>query len=70
MEEFIKETTQFGIIQTIEHCVTFLDSNLTDHEKEKIIQTNTEIYFPAMGLSPLEWLSEVVVQLKVSTQKT
>ncbi|MFJ6413362.1 contact-dependent growth inhibition system immunity protein [Terribacillus saccharophilus] len=38
LEEFIKDTTQLGIKQTIDHCVTFLNSNLTDHEKEKIIQ--------------------------------
>lgn len=65
LEEFIKDTTQLGIRQTIDHCVNFLNSNLTDHEKEKIIQTNTEIYFPAIDLSPLEWLREVVYQLKL-----
>ncbi|MBE6843941.1 MAG: hypothetical protein E7510_14140 [Ruminococcus sp.] len=44
-------------ISSIIKC--FLDTNLKEEEKNKIIIDNVEIYFPALSMSPTEWLMSV-----------
>jgi hypothetical protein len=41
-----------------------LNSNLSDKEKEEFIESNAEIYFPSIGQTPIQWLTNVVEQLK------
>lgn len=64
LDEFIEEISRAGLLFTVEYCEEFLNSNLTEEEKEHIIKCNTEIYFPAIGLPPIEWLKSVIEQLK------
>lgn len=37
----------------------FMKADLTMDEKNKFIKNNTEIYFPAIQKSPIEWLNEI-----------
>jgi CdiI immunity protein len=69
LEEFIDETSYKGIEQTVIDCEAFLNCDLKNQEKEDIIQSNTEIYFPAIGQAPLGWLRQVVEQLKNSLER-
>lgn len=64
LNEFIKEVSKECLLSTIKDCEEFLNSNLTKQEKENLIQNNTEIYFPAIELTPLQWLYQLVEQMK------
>ncbi|MGX4765454.1 contact-dependent growth inhibition system immunity protein [Bacillus mojavensis] len=64
LDEFIEESSKEGLLFTIKYCEEFLNSNLTKEEKEDIIKCNAEIYFPTIGIPPIEWLKSVIEQLK------
>lgn len=64
LDEFINEASKECLISTIKNCEVFLNSNLTKHDKEDIIQNNAEIYFPAIKLTPLQWLNQIVDKIK------
>ena len=38
----------------------FLETNLSEEEKNEIIADNAEIFFPALDMSPVEWLTSVL----------
>jgi hypothetical protein len=63
-DEFIIEANKECLMSTIKDCEKFLNSSLTKQEKENIIQDNAEIYFPAIELSPLQWLNQLVERMK------
>lgn len=64
LEEFINEASKNCLLFTIKHCEQFLNCDLTKREKESIIQDNAEIDYPAIELSPLPWLNQIVEQIK------
>lgn len=64
LDEFINEASKECLLFTIRYCEDFINSDLTKQEKESIIQNNAEIYFPAIELTPLQWLNELVEQIK------
>jgi CdiI immunity protein len=64
LDEFINEVSKECLLSTIKDCEEFLNSNLTKQEKENLIQNNSEIYFPAIELTPLQWLYKLVEQMK------
>ncbi len=64
IDEFIKEASKKGLLFTIKHCEEFLNSELTKLEKGTIRQNNTAMYFPAIELTPLQWLIKLVDQIK------
>ncbi|BAD63601.1 MULTISPECIES: contact-dependent growth inhibition system immunity protein [Shouchella] len=64
LNEFINEVSKECLLSTIKDCEKFLNSNLTKQEKESFIQNNAEVYFPAIELTPLQWLNKLVQQMK------
>ncbi|MGG3571851.1 contact-dependent growth inhibition system immunity protein [Bacillus gobiensis] len=64
LDEFIYEANKECLLFTIKFCDEFLNSKITKQDKENFIQTNAEIYFPAIGLTPIQWLNKVVEQIK------
>ncbi|WP_375345384.1 contact-dependent growth inhibition system immunity protein [Priestia megaterium] len=64
LDEFINEVSKECLLSTIKDCEKLLNSNLTKQEKEDLIQNNTEIYFPALELTPLQWLWKLVEQMQ------
>ncbi|WP_243292655.1 contact-dependent growth inhibition system immunity protein [Bacillus sp. FJAT-47783] len=64
LDEFINEVSKECLLSTIKDCEELLNSNLTKQEKEDFIQNNTEIYFPAIELTPLQWLCKLVEQMQ------
>ncbi|MBG9446403.1 contact-dependent growth inhibition system immunity protein [Cytobacillus firmus] len=71
LDEFLNEASRECLLSTIKDCEMFLNSNLTKQEKEDFIQNNTEIYFPAIEITPLQWLCKLVEQLQgaIKTKK-
>jgi hypothetical protein len=64
LDEFINEANKECLLFTLKYCDEFLTSNIPEQEKENYIQTNAEIYFPRIGLTPLQWLNKVVEKIK------
>ncbi|MBO2535695.1 contact-dependent growth inhibition system immunity protein [Rummeliibacillus suwonensis] len=64
LDEFINEVSKECLLSTIKDCEKFLNSNLTKQEKEDFIQNNTEIYFSAIQLTPIQWLCKAVEQMQ------
>ena len=64
LNEFIMEVTKICIENTKNDILSFLSSNLTDSEKEEFIKYNAYIYFPALNLTPVEWLKQTLKILK------
>jgi hypothetical protein len=64
LDEFINGVSKECLLSTIQDCEEFLNSTLIKQEKENLIQNNTEIYFPAIELTPLQWLYKLVEQMK------
>lgn len=62
--EFIKDSSKECLQFTVKYCEEVLRSELTIHEKEKFIQNNVDIYFPAIELTPLQWLIQLVELMK------
>ncbi|WCM17653.1 contact-dependent growth inhibition system immunity protein [Priestia filamentosa] len=63
LDEFIEEASKECLLFTIKYCEEFLSSELTEQEKENIIQNNADIYFPAIELTPLQWLNQLVKKI-------
>ncbi|MFC7370768.1 contact-dependent growth inhibition system immunity protein [Fictibacillus iocasae] len=68
MDEFILESTKECLLDTINDCEKFLNSDIGKEEKENLIQNNAEIYFPAMNMNPIEWLTKLVKQMKMAVE--
>lgn len=66
LEEFILEASEECLQFTVEFCEKFLSSSLTNEEKENFIKSNAEIYFPSLGLTPVQWLKDAVKKVKES----
>ncbi|MEG7333998.1 contact-dependent growth inhibition system immunity protein [Bacillus sp. 0102A] len=64
LKEFIAESSKECLVFTIKFCEEFLIENISDQEKESFIKSNTEIYFPAIDLTPLQWLKKVITEIK------
>lgn len=64
LQDYIDRQSKDWIQILIYRAESFLNSNLSDNEKEEFIESNAEIYFPAIELKPIEWLNNVVEQLK------
>ena len=56
LDEFINEVMKEDLLLTIKDCEAFLNHSLTTKEKEDFIQAHTEIYFPALELTPIQGL--------------
>ncbi|MBU8788520.1 MULTISPECIES: contact-dependent growth inhibition system immunity protein [Bacillus] len=64
IKEFITESSKECLVFTIKFCEEFLNSDKSDHEKEDFIKSNSEIYYPAIGLTPIQWLKSIIEQMK------
>ncbi|MGF7533032.1 contact-dependent growth inhibition system immunity protein [Bacillus mexicanus] len=64
LEEFIAESSKECLVFTIKCCEGFLNKDIPDQEKESFIKLNSEIYFPAIDSTPLQWLKKVIAELK------
>ncbi|MDV2884701.1 hypothetical protein RYX45_05890 [Alkalihalophilus pseudofirmus] len=54
IKTFIEESSDECVIVTIQDCKTLIKSSLPELEKENLIRSSTEIYFPALSMTSLE----------------
>ncbi|OXS69820.1 contact-dependent growth inhibition system immunity protein [Priestia filamentosa] len=64
LQEYIEENTKKRILITIEEIDKFLSEDLPQQDKELFIKDNCDLYFPALELTPVEWLKQVQAELK------
>jgi len=69
LNEIIEEEDRQWLLEIISHIDEFIQSSITEQEKNEFIQNYAEIYFPALGVSPIEWLKKVATQLKEAVQE-
>ncbi|MGG0649261.1 contact-dependent growth inhibition system immunity protein [Bacillus mycoides] len=70
LNEFVEEAHKMCIENIIKYIDAFLKSDLSIQEKEKFIEYYTEIYFPSLKLTPIEWLEQTVETLKQALKNT
>ncbi|RPK09578.1 contact-dependent growth inhibition system immunity protein [Priestia endophytica] len=64
LQEFIEENSEGAISETIVEIDEFLHEDLPQRNKEQFIEDNCDFYFPALELTPVEWLKQVQAELK------
>lgn len=63
LEEYLNELDKEWIKTIAQNVESFLKSSMSYEEKDKFIRENTEIYFPALGMTPLQWIEHVLKRL-------
>ena len=70
LNEFLEETSKIGLEQTLKDIKKFLENKeMTELEKEKFIEDETEIYYPGYNITPLEWLEYIKNKLEENLNK-
>ena len=65
LSHFMNTANRDYIIKIIENLELFLSGRMTEDEKNRYIKECADgIYFPDDGLSPVEWLSSVIRELR------
>ncbi|OYD06130.1 contact-dependent growth inhibition system immunity protein [Paludifilum halophilum] len=66
--EMIRECGHIELDDTSKFIRCFLELGISDEDKNKFTEEHSWIYFPALGMTPLEWLKEIVVDLEKSVK--
>ncbi|MBQ4523073.1 MAG: hypothetical protein IJA10_09010 [Lachnospiraceae bacterium] len=66
MKKYIETVDSQWLQYISKEIECFLMSELPEYYKEEFIQECTCIYYPAIGLKPLEWLIDVWGEIKKS----
>ncbi|MBG9813915.1 hypothetical protein ABD68_20810 [Bacillus endophyticus] len=64
LQEYIEENTKKRILITIQEIDKFLCEDLPQQDKEQFMEDNCDLYFPALQLTPIEWLKYIQDELK------
>lgn len=65
LEELLTDETKEYLESAIAFLTDFIQSEYSDTEKNDYIQSCADgVYFPAVGLEPLQWLHEIIEQIK------
>ena len=64
--EYIEEVDSLWLLHISKEIERFLMSELSERYKQEFIQEYTDIYYPAIGLKPVEWLMDVLEEIKKS----
>ncbi|MGP9077193.1 contact-dependent growth inhibition system immunity protein [Geobacillus thermodenitrificans subsp. calidus] len=65
LQEFVTEENKEYLESAIVFLTEFMNSEHSDDEKNEYIQHCVDgLYFPSLGLTPIQWLKTVVEQLK------
>lgn len=63
LEEVIEEINKEWIIDLINNSELFLNSGMSEDEKNKFIEENCDIYIPN-NLTPSKWFDNIIERLK------
>src|SRR5689334_8558882 len=68
LEEYTTRGQKELLLITIDCATEFLRSSRSEQEKADFIESNAEIYFPAIGLTPIQWLEQVIQVLREAAE--
>ena len=66
LKEYIETVDSQWLLYISKEIERFLMSELPEHYKEEYIQECTCIYYPALGIKPIKWLTDVLGEIKKS----
>lgn len=69
LQELLTEESKEYLEYAIVFLTDFIESEHSDNEKNEYIQRADGVYFPAFNLEPIDWLKNVIVQIKKSLNK-
>ncbi len=64
LAEYMEEVDAEWLSSVSYEIECFLESELSDYEKEEFIVKCTEIHYPSIGMKPIEWLKHILDVLK------
>ncbi|BBW97132.1 contact-dependent growth inhibition system immunity protein [Geobacillus icigianus] len=65
LQELLTEESKEYLESAIAFLTNFIHSEYSDDEKNEYIQLCADgVYFPALGVTPIQWLKSVVEQLR------
>ncbi|WP_375781764.1 contact-dependent growth inhibition system immunity protein [Parageobacillus toebii] len=65
LQELLTEESKEYLESAIVFLTEFINSEYSDDEKNEYIQHCADgVYFPALGLTPIQWLKSVVEQIR------
>ncbi|SEN58994.1 contact-dependent growth inhibition system immunity protein [Lihuaxuella thermophila] len=64
LAEFLREEDREWISEVADQIAKFLNSGISDEEKDAFIRAHTYIYFPYYNIQPVQWLEQVLEQLR------
>ncbi|MBK1812667.1 hypothetical protein JHL18_18770 [Clostridium sp. YIM B02505] len=64
LDDYISEVGKEWLQDIVDSAETFLKSEIGLEEKNEFIETNAEIFFPAIQLTPLQWFNSIIERLK------
>ncbi|WP_353854924.1 contact-dependent growth inhibition system immunity protein [Bacillus sp. Bos-x628] len=69
LQDLLEEESSEYLKDAIDFLTEFINSDYTDAEKNDYIQSCADgIYFPALGISPLQWLNNVTGEIRKKVQ--
>lgn len=69
VEEYISRVSKEWLLQISFLIEEFVQSDLPEQEKAAYVEDRTDIYFPAIGINPIEWLKNVALQFKEAAKE-
>ncbi|OYD06084.1 contact-dependent growth inhibition system immunity protein [Paludifilum halophilum] len=68
LQELIRESDYIVLDNTLKFIKKFLELKISQEEKSEFIKEHACIYFPAIGMTPLEWLKKIATDLEQSVK--
>mgnify|MGYP003105913167 CR=1 FL=1 len=69
LNKYIDECDKEWLNKIIISGEKFLQSDISDDNKDKFIEDSTEIYFESINMNPREWLNCIINTLKKEVNK-
>lgn len=69
LQELLEEESCEYLKDAFDFLTEFINSEYTDTEKNDYIQSCADgIYFPALGITPIQWLNDVTEEIRKRVQ--
>ncbi|MDM5312619.1 MULTISPECIES: contact-dependent growth inhibition system immunity protein [Peribacillus] len=69
LKEFVNSISEKRILLIANEVKFFLAENISNEEKENFIEECCELYFPSLGVTPIQWLENIARELEKAIQK-
>ncbi|MGG4201873.1 contact-dependent growth inhibition system immunity protein [Peribacillus frigoritolerans] len=69
LKEFVNSVSEKRILLIANEIKYFLAENISNEEKGYFIEECCDLYFPSLGVTPIQWLENVAQKLEKAIQK-